>query len=313
MTNTIDNADPAPAPPHDGAAVDAFRKAVGREVCAGDWKLCSEVTRTHGRTFYFSSQLMPPRKRRAIHSAYAFCRIADDLVDRAAELGVDHARDRLQAWEDEVDDPRQPVAIAYAATRDTYRIPSRFTHEMFSGIRMDLDAERYETWDELYVYCYRVAGTIGLITSPILGVKIASATAHAVELGVAMQLTNILRDIGEDAAVGRLYLPLRELASFGVDPESIMTGRPNGDFDSFMAFQIDRARDYYRRASAGMPALAPSGQFAALASSRMYSRILNQIEAQRYDVFSQRAHISTRRKVRELPVVLTSFVRLNLP
>ncbi|MEJ7902248.1 MAG: squalene/phytoene synthase family protein, partial [Thermomicrobiales bacterium] len=112
---------------------------------------------------------------------------------------------------------------------------------------------------------------------------------------------------------GRLYLPLNELDAFGVDPESVMRGRPNGDFPSFMAFQIDRAREYYRRADAGMPALAPSGQFAALASSRMYSRILNQIEAQRYDVFNQRAFISTRRKVRELPVVLTSFLRLNLP
>ncbi len=284
-----------------------------RGACSDDWRLCSEVTRTHGRTFYFSSQLMPPRKRRAIHSAYAFCRIADDLVDRAEELGPDHARTQLQAWEDEIDDPRQPVAIAYAATRDTYRIPARFTHELFSGIRMDLDAERYESWDDLYVYCYRVAGTIGLITSPILGAKTTSATAHAVELGIAMQLTNILRDIGEDAAAGRLYLPLRELELFGVDPDSIMCGRPNGDFASLMAFQIDRARDYYRRANTGIPALAPSGQFAALASSRMYSRILNQIEAQRYDVFSQRAYISTGRKLRELPVVLTSFVRFNLP
>ncbi|MBA3275985.1 MAG: phytoene/squalene synthase family protein [Chloroflexia bacterium] len=287
---------------------------VGRRgVLANDWKLCAEVTRTHGRTFYFSSQLMPPRKRRAIHSAYAFCRIADDLVDRAAELGAMGVCERLQAWEDEIDEPRQPVAIAYAETRETYRIPARFTHEMFSGIRMDLDFGQYETWDDLYVYCYRVAGTIGLITSPILGVSTASASAHAVELGVAMQLTNILRDIGEDAAAGRLYLPLRELESFGVDPESVMSGRPNGDFAAFMAFQIARAREYYRRAQAGMPALAPSGQLAALASSRMYSRILNQIEAQRYDVFSQRAAISTRRKVRELPVVLTSFVRLNLP
>ncbi|MDQ3657989.1 MAG: phytoene/squalene synthase family protein [Chloroflexota bacterium] len=313
MTNIIDNAGPVSVPRRSGTAGEDIRMVRAREARSDDWKLCSEVTRTHGRTFYFSSQFMPPHKRRAIHSAYAFCRIADDLVDRAAELGEERARARLQAWEDEIDDPQRPVAIAYAATRETYRIPSRFTHELFSGIRMDLDAERYETWDEFYVYCYRVAGTIGLITSPILGVKTASATAHAVELGVAMQLTNILRDIGEDAAVGRLYLPLRELASFGVDPGSIMAGRPNGDFDSFMAFQIDRAREYYRRANAGIPALAPSGQFAALASSRMYSRILNQIEAQRYDVFGQRAYISTGRKLRQLPVVLTSFVRLNLP
>lgn len=313
MTSTLPNAGPASSPAIEDLPVNHLRSSAARGVCADDWKLCSEVTRTHGRTFYFSSQLMPPHKRRAIHSAYAFCRIADDLVDRAAELGEDRARERLQAWEDEIDQPRQPVAIAYAATRETYRIPTSFTHELFSGIRMDLEPERYGSWDDLYVYCYRVAGTIGLITSPILGARTTTATAHAVELGVAMQLTNILRDIGEDAASGRLYLPLNELAAFGVDPESIMTGRPNGDFPSLMGFQIDRARDYYRRANAGIPALAPTGQFAALASSRMYSRILNQIEAQRYDVFSQRASISTRRKVRELPVVFTSFVRLNLP
>lgn len=312
MTSTIDNAGQLFSPLSGEPGLPPPRPAL-RTVLADDWKLCSQLTRTHGRTFYFSSQLMPPLKRRAIHSAYAFCRIADDLVDRAAELGPDEARVRLQAWEEEITEPRQPVAVAYAATRETYRIPAQPTHELFSGIRMDLDPVRYQTWDDLYLYCYRVAGTIGLITSPILGLKTAAASAHAVELGVAMQLTNILRDIGEDALAGRLYLPLDELAHFGVDPDSVMRGRPNGDFPSFMAFQIDRARDYYRRANAGMPALAPSGQFAALASSRMYSRILNQIEAQRYDVFNQRAFISTRRKVRELPVVLTSFLRLNLP
>ncbi len=311
MTSTLHNAGSIPVPDH--ANDHDFRARGDREPCADDWKLCSDVTRIHGRTFYFSSQFMPPVKRRAIHSAYAFCRIADDLVDRAVELGEDQVQARLQAWEDEIEAPRQPVAIAYAATRETYRISARFTHELFSGIRMDLAPARYASWDDLYVYCYRVAGTIGLITSPILGARTTTATAHAVELGVAMQLTNILRDIGEDAASGRLYLPLDELAAFGVDPESIMAGRPNGDFPSLMGFEIDRARDYYRRANAGIPALAPTGQIAALASSRMYSRILNQIEAQRYDVFSQRASISTRRKVRELPVVLTSFVRLNLP
>jgi phytoene synthase len=309
MTSTIDNAGPA----HTPLPAPESMRARFRDACADDWKLCSHVTRTHGRTFYFSSQLMPPRKRRAIHSAYAFCRIADDLVDRAAELGPDNARNQLQAWEEEIDHPRQPVAIAYAATRTTYGIPSQPTRELFSGIRMDLEPGRYQTWDDLYLYCYRVAGTIGLITSPILGLRASGAATHAVELGVAMQLTNILRDVGEDAATGRLYLPLDELDVFGVDPESVMRGRPNGDFPSFMAFQIARARDFYRRADAGMPALAPSGQFAALASSRMYSRILNQIEAQHYDVFNQRAAISTRRKVRELPVVFTSFLRLNLP
>jgi len=313
MTSTTHNAGQASSALPAASGIPPRPVPALREACPDDWKLCSRVTRTHGRTFYFSSQLMPPPKRRAIHSAYAFCRIADDLVDRAAELGPDQVRDQLQAWEDELDAPRQPVAIAYAATRETYRIPAQPTHELFSGIRMDLAPVLYETWDDLYLYCYRVAGTIGLITSPILGLKTAAATTHAVELGVAMQLTNILRDIGEDAAAGRLYLPLQELARFGVDPESVMRGRPTGDFPAFMAFQIARARDYYRRANAGMPALAPSGQFAALASSRMYSRILDQIEAQRYDVFNQRAFISTRRKVRELPVVLTSFLRLNLP
>lgn len=276
-----------------------------------DWDQCSAVTRQHGRTFYFASALLAPDKRRAMHAAYAYCRIADDLVDRAAELGPDSIRAQLDTWEVELGAPVHPVAVAFAHTRHTYSIPSEPAHELFAGIRMDLEPAHYSTWDDLRTYCYRVAGTIGLISAPILGCVSPAACERAVDLGIAMQLTNILRDVGEDARMGRMYLPTSELAQFGIDPESVLAGRPDGDFHGLMRFQIARARELYSRADVGIAELDFSGQFTTLASSRLYGRILDRIEDLEYDVFSHRAAVSTTRKVREMPSVLGAFLRLR--
>lgn len=274
--------------------------------------MCSDVTRSHGRTFYFASQLLPPVKRRAIHSAYAFCRVADDLVDRSDVLGADLVEEQLTAWESQLDTPLDPIALAYAHTRDRYDIPARPTYDLFAGMRMDLYPRMYETWDELWDYCYRVAGTVGLISAPILGLRSTSALPYAVDLGVAMQLTNILRDVAEDAALGRIYLPLDDLRRFGVDPEAILAGCPNGDFSGLIAFEIDRARAYYDSAREGIQDLDLAGQFTTLASSHLYSKILHQIEGQEYDVFLRRAFVPTSRKLREMPTVFATLLRMRM-
>jgi 15-cis-phytoene synthase len=277
---------------------------------ASDWETCRLVARTHGKSFYVASLCLPAERRRAIHAVYAFCRMADDIVDRATCL--DSARRDIDAWERELDDPVGPVARAFALARIHYGVPEAAARELLAGVRMDLVPRRYATWGELRGYCHAVAGTVGLMVAPILGCRDANALIYAAELGIAMQLTNILRDICEDAVQGRLYLPIEELADFGVDAESVLTGRPNGAFNEFMAFQIDRARELYAIAEQGFSALDSSGRLATLAAKQFYSEILTEIEKLDYDVFRTRAHLTTSQKIRALPGVLVGFTQLSL-
>ncbi|MGI9253784.1 MAG: phytoene/squalene synthase family protein [Thermomicrobiales bacterium] len=272
-----------------------------------DWDYCAEISRDHGRTFYIASHCLPPERRKAVHAVYAWCRIADDLADHATDL--DQAAIDLDAWERQIGEPTHPVAVAFAIARQRYAIPAGPAHDLISGIRMDLSAVRFETWDDLSVYCYRVAGTVGLLVAPILGCREEDALPRAVDLGVAMQLTNILRDVAEDAQNGRLYLPAEDLARFGCDPEATLAGLPNGDFRGLIAFEIDRARALYRTAEAGFPALSPSGRLTAMAGSDLYSRILSRIEEMDYDVFAGRARVSGRRKLQAVPGIAATFAR----
>ena len=201
----------------------------------------------------------------------------------------------------------------FAETRARFGIPSRPARELVAGIRMDLTTTRYETWADLRTYCYRVAGTVGEMVAPIFGCRDVAALSHAAELGIAMQLTNILRDVGEDAHLGRLYLPLDEIAAFGCEPEALLAGKPDARFPELMAFQVARARALYRSAHQGIRALAPSGRFTTLAASILYAGILTEIERLDYAVFNARAHVSSPRKVRALPGITAAFVRLSLP
>ena len=285
----------------------------GRQVTRTEWRQCRAVARVHGRTFFFASQFLPPHRRRAIHAAYAYCRVADDIVDRAPATGLAAAAQALDAWEAELDAPRHPIAVAFAAVRETFDIPDVAARDLMSGVRMDLTPRTYETWDDLALYCYRVAGTVGLIAAPILGCRDPAALPHAVNLGIAMQLTNVLRDIAEDGRMGRLYLPQADLAAFDCDPDVLRAGRPSGRFAELMAFEIARARALYDDARVGIPALCPAGRLATLASSHLYGKILTRIEEQNYDVFGARAYVPTGRKLRALPTVASSFVRLYLP
>lgn len=278
-----------------------------------DWGACRSVVREHGRTFDFASRFLPLDRRRAIHAAYAFCRIADDIVDRAPATGLVDAARALDAWEAELHAPLHPIAIAFAAARARFDVPVTAAHDLIAGVRMDLAPRRYASWDELRVYCYRVAGTVGLLTAPILGCEDETALPHAVDLGIAMQLTNILRDIGEDARMGRLYLPLDELDAFGCDPDMILAGQPSGRFADLMRFEIARARGLYDSGRAGVHALCPAGQLTTIASALLYGKILHRIEEEDYDVFLTRAYVPTRRKLGTMPTVAAAFLSLYLP
>jgi 15-cis-phytoene synthase len=280
---------------------------------SADWKRCEETARQHGRTFFLASRFLPPDRRRAILATYAFCRTADDIVDRAPQSGLDGCAIALRQWEDEITNPRDPIAVAFSDARSQFGIPSEAVHDLFTGIRMDLDRTRYATWNDLREYCYFVAGTVGVMVAPILGCREPAALTHAADLGIAMQLTNILRDVAEDADRGRLYLPLDEIADFGCDPDSILAGRPGHRFPALIAFQIRRARDLYASAERGVETLVPSGRLATLAASRLYAGILSEIEDAGYDVFCGRAYVSHSRKAMAMPGIAAAVVRLSIP
>jgi 15-cis-phytoene synthase len=277
-----------------------------------DWSLCYEVAREHGRTFYFASKFLPTPQRKAILAAYAFCRIADDIADRMPELGRDEAFRRLDAWEAELERPVHPVAVAYAEARWRWDSPAQPARDLIAGVRMDLDPKPFRTWDDLSVYCYHVAGTVGLIAAPFLGCTDPVALPKAVDLGIAMQLTNILRDVAEDARMGRIYLPLEDLERFGVSMERLLAGEPSGRFRELMAFEIARARAVYANAMSGIPALSSPGRLTTLASARLYAKILDRIEDNDYDVFNRRAYVPTARKMTEMPSICAAFVRMSL-
>jgi phytoene synthase len=270
---------------------------------------CKEISRTHGQSFYLASLFLAPPQRRAIHAVYAFCRVADDIVDRAPPGETAGAERELDAWKQQLFEPASPVARAFARARAEFGIAVEPAVELIEGIRGDLNPRRYRTWAELEGYCHAVAGTVGLLSAPVMGCHQPFALARAAELGIAMQLTNILRDVKEDAELGRIYLPEEDMRAFGCDPESILQGAPTGDLAGLIAFEIARARGLYKSAARGVPFLDRNGQLATLAAARFYSEILTEIERVDCDVFRGRARVSTARKLRQTPALAIQFVR----
>lgn len=273
---------------------------------------CQAFIKLHARSFYVASLLLPPTKRKALWSIYAFCRYTDDLVDNPNLR--DHPAAALDDWEEQIlsGQPRHPVALVYKDVSATYNIPAALARELIAGVRMDLETSEYQTWEELRLYCYRVASVVGLLLLPVLGSRDERAAEYAIELGIAMQLTNILRDVGEDMRMGRLYLPSEDLARCHYDRERLSVGVIDEDFRALMQFEIDRARSYYDSAQRGIALLDRSARPAILAAALLYSRILHHIEVNDYDVFTRRAYVSTPRKLRllaSLPVRLNRLRR----
>ena len=265
---------------------------------------CRGITREIARTFYYGSLFLPREKRRAAWALYAFCRIADDIADER-DLYPDPMAD-LARWREALlgayeGQPRGPVMRAWADTLTRFDVPLQPALDLLSGVEMDISGATFRTFEELRLYCYRVAGTVGLLMAPILGYQDAEALDAAVELGIAMQLTNVLRDLAEDAARGRLYLPTEELAAFGFTRAELERGAITPAFVNLMRFQIERANDYYQRGLRGVRLLDGDARFAIALSGLLYRAILDRIRCCHYDVFSQRIHISTTGKLAMLP------------
>ncbi|MFC4454865.1 phytoene/squalene synthase family protein [Deinococcus sonorensis] len=269
---------------------------------------CRELTRQHSKTFYFGSRFFPLQQRQAVWAVYAACRCGDDIVDEpgggAAALSQWWARvqsalaGRLAfgaAGPDPVD-----VALGWAARH--YPIPESAFRELYLGLRMDLEGHRYGTLSELELYCRRVAGVVGFMIAPICGYHGGEQTLqHAVRLGQAMQLTNILRDVGEDLGRGRIYLPADLMAEFGVTVQMLHAGQVTPEYRRLMQHLTQLARQWYAEGRAGLPCLHGSGRLAVAAAARAYEGILDALERNGYDNFSRRAQVSGPRKLLMLP------------
>jgi len=258
---------------------------------------CRRVARTRARNFYYSFVLLSRERRNAMCAVYAFMRYCDDLSD---EPGAN--RDGIERWRAALEAAlaggcdAHPVLPAFHDTVSRYQIPPRYFHEMIDGVASDLEPRRFETFDELYRYCYQVASTAGLATIHILGFESPEALPLAEKCGIAFQMTNILRDIREDAARGRIYLPAEDLARFHVTEDDIRSGVRTPEFIDLMDFETGRARQYYKESQPllGLVDRRSRASLAALIS--IYSRLLDRIERSNYDVFARRISLPAAEK-----------------
>jgi phytoene synthase len=282
------------------------------------YELCRQITAKYAKTFYLGALLMPEAKRRAIWAIYAWCRRTDELVD--GPQSVNTTNETLDRWEEQLESvfagiPQDDQDVALVDTLQRYPMDIQPFRDMIAGQRMDLYSSRYETFEELNLYCYRVAGTVGLMSTAVIGVdrtiytapwnqdrEVYIPTEEAIALGIANQLTNILRDVGEDARRGRIYLPLEELALFNYTEADLFNGVVDDRWRELMRFQIQRARKYFVLAEKGIRALSTDSRWPIWAALMLYQRILNAIERNNYDVFRQRAYVSNSTKLLCLPI-----------
>lgn len=265
------------------------------------YEVCAKITSQHSKSFYLASALLPQDKRRAVRAFYAFCRRSDDIVDVA---DVDHGYS-LDGWSAasrqahlQGDDP---VLMAWADVRARYDIPQEYIDDLLEGVRMDLTVSRYATFDDLWLYCYRVAATVGLVSMYIVGFSSEDAIPYAIKSGVALQMTNILRDVGEDVERGRIYLPQEDLARFGYTEEDVAQGVIDDRLRGLLEFEMARTEQLYDEGEPGIRLISPDGRFAIASALTMYRGILNRIRVNGYDVFTRRAHVSTAGKLAMLP------------
>jgi len=267
---------------------------------------CARVTRQHSKSFYLATDFLPRAKRKAIRAFYAFCRVTDDIVDVPRTGLIDLQEWRLAARQ-RASTQTNPVLQAWTDTQMRYAVPQQYIEELMDGCELDLQVNRYESFQQLRRYCYLVASTVGLVSMHIIGAadgsnQFSSDTTHsAIELGIALQLTNILRDIGEDLTRGRIYLPLEDLDAFGY-PEPMLCDRQiNDPFRALMQFQIARTDTLYEQHLPALAQLQPDGQMAVGAASLLYRGILGKIAENDFDVFNRRAHLSGWEKLLRLP------------
>tara|TARA_B100000963_G_scaffold118623_1_gene103309 strand:- start:678 stop:1586 length:909 start_codon:yes stop_codon:yes gene_type:complete len=283
------------------------------------YETCRKETQQWAKTFYLGTLLLPYEKRRAIWAIYVWCRRTDELMDSSEALtkSAEELSDNLHEWEENTRNifkgiVKTELDAVLADTLEKYPQTIEPYLDMIAGQRMDLDKFRYKNFDELKLYCYRVAGTVGLMTQNVMGIDSFYAAASwievpdiseaAIALGIANQLTNILRDVGEDRHRGRIYLPQDEIKQFGYSEEELLKGVINSQWKNLMAFQLQRAREWFKTSEGGIKWLSADARWPVWTSLRLYRKILNSIEKLNYDVFNNRAYVNKTVKAFEIPI-----------
>jgi phytoene synthase len=272
------------------------------------YKSAESVARSRARNFYYAFMVMPPHKRLAFCAVYAFMRYCDDISDGDSQTSS--KREMLGQWRKKLDAvytgdvQGNPILPAFKDAVNNFSIPAEYFHWIIDGAEMDLDSIRYETFQDLYRYCFNVASAVGLVCLQIFGFSETRAKEYAEQCGIAFQLTNILRDVKEDAAMGRIYLPAEDLRKFDYAPEELGRGVMDERFRKLMSFEAARARGYYANARKLLPLVEDSSRPALWAMIEIYERILNKIVKRRFDVFHGSIHLP---KVEKLSIALRAL------
>ena len=261
---------------------------------------CQNKAAASGSSFYYSFLFLPAEQRRAIMALYAFCREVDDVVDECSDRDV--ARRKLDWWREEIaacfsGQPKHPVTSALASALQSYNLPAEYFQEIIDGMNMDLEQQRYESFSELALYCHRVAGVVGLLSAEIFGYQQRATLKYAESLGTAFQLTNIIRDVREDAGRGRIYLPLDELLEYRINPHDLLSGEINDALPPLLRFQAERADSYYQRALGQLPDQDRYAQRSGLIMTAIYQTLLSEIQADGYQVMQHRIRLTPVRKL----------------
>jgi len=262
---------------------------------------CQEKAAKSGSSFYYSFMFLPKQKREAITALYAFCREVDDVVDECTELKV--AQVKLAWWKDEIrnlylNKPIHPVTKALEPVIKQFQLDEEHFHEIIDGMEMDLNFNRYEDFKQLQLYCYRVASVVGILSAQIFGFKNRKTLKFAHDLGMAFQLTNIIRDVGEDARRNRIYIPLDELAKFNVTEEDILKSRESDAVKKLLESQIERAETYYDKALNELPTEDKKNQRVGLIMTAIYRTLLREIKVDGAEkVMNARISLGTLRKL----------------
>jgi len=283
------------------------------------YEICRKETQQWAKTFYLGTLLLPPKKRKAIWAIYVWCRRTDEIMDslEASTKSQDELSDNLDEWEENTKNVfkgniKSELDSVLLDTIEKYPQSIQPYLDMIDGQRMDLNKFRYKNFDELKLYCYRVAGTVGLMTQNVMGIDSAYTSAPwsampdpseaAIALGIANQLTNILRDVGEDRQRGRIYLPQADIEKFNYSEEELLKGKINKQWKALMNFQLKRAREWFQKSEDGIKWLSSDARWPVWTSLRLYRGILDSIERLDYDVFNNRAFVKNSVKAFEIPI-----------
>jgi 15-cis-phytoene synthase len=261
---------------------------------------CQEKCAKSGSSFYYSFLFLPPERRQAIMALYAFCREVDDVVDECSDISL--ASTKLVWWRMEVEriaekQATHPVGLALQAVAPGINLPKEQLLEIIDGMEMDLQQSRYLDFKGLSLYCYRVASVVGLLAAEIFGTEDRQTQKYAHDLGMAFQLTNIIRDVGEDARRGRIYLPMDELKQFNVPAADILNAKYSDNFTALMQFQYERAEHYYDQAFSQLPAVDRKSQRPGLIMAAIYRTLLAEIRDENFQVLHQRISLPATRKL----------------